>query len=110
LAPGGSVIVNVGHPEGSDRLEKVLTATMRESFDHVVRVPTQPTNTQLVGSGAVPESLPADRMPADLRPAARRVDRAIAPGLVGGEVYTDDRAPVEWLIDASILKVAADGG
>ena len=28
LAPGGSVIVNLGHPEGHDELEKVLTATM----------------------------------------------------------------------------------
>ena len=26
-----------------------------------------------------------------------------------GAVYTDDRAPVEWLIDASIVQVAADG-
>src|SRR5215217_8247300 len=28
LAPGGVIVVNVGHPEGSDRLEKVLSATM----------------------------------------------------------------------------------
>jgi hypothetical protein len=33
----------------------------------------------------------------------------LAPALPGGEVYTDDRAPVEWLIDASIVQVAADG-
>ena len=30
LAPGGVVIVNVGHPEGSTKLQKVLAATMRE--------------------------------------------------------------------------------
>ena len=29
--------------------------------------------------------------------------------LPGGDVYTDDRAPVEWLIDASIVHVAAEG-
>ena len=29
--------------------------------------------------------------------------------LAGGSVYTDDRAPVEWLIDASIVHVAAEG-
>jgi len=29
--------------------------------------------------------------------------------LGGGEVYTDDRAPVEWLIDTSIVKAAARG-
>jgi hypothetical protein len=35
--------------------------------------------------------------------AAREVD----PPLNGGEVYTDDRAPVEWLIDKSIVDYAA---
>jgi hypothetical protein len=30
--------------------------------------------------------------------------------LTGGDVFTDDRAPVEWLIDASIVKYAAGGG
>ena len=33
----------------------------------------------------------------------------LAPALPGGAVYTDDRAPVEWLIDASIVHVAAEG-
>ncbi len=32
LEPGGVVIVNAGHPEGQDDLEKVLTATMSEVF------------------------------------------------------------------------------
>jgi MFS family permease len=30
----------------------------------------------------------------------------LAPRLPGGEVYTDDRAPVEWLIDSSLLDYA----
>ncbi len=42
-------------------------------------------------------------------PWRRRPRGACAPGLRGGTVYTDDRAPVEWLIDGSILKVAAEG-
>ena len=33
----------------------------------------------------------------------------LAPALEGGEVYTDDRAPVEWLVDKSIVDYAADG-
>ncbi len=33
----------------------------------------------------------------------------LEPGLTGGEVYTDDKAPVEWLIDKSIVDYAADG-
>jgi hypothetical protein len=35
-------------------------------------------------------------------------DRTTA-GLRGGAVYTDDKAPVEWLIDESIVQVAANG-
>ena len=31
------------------------------------------------------------------------------PRLPGGRVYTDDVAPVEWLVDASIVEVAAHG-
>ena len=34
----------------------------------------------------------------------------LAPRLRGGAVYTDDKAPVEWLIDKSIVEYAAGGG
>jgi hypothetical protein len=30
----------------------------------------------------------------------------LAPRLPGGEVYSDDRAPVEWLVDSSLLEYA----
>jgi hypothetical protein len=39
---------------------------------------------------------------------AARASQRIEPRLPGGEVYTDDRAPVEWLIDRSILGYAAE--
>ena len=41
LAPGGVVAINVGHPEGSDRLEKVLSATLRSVFANVARDPLE---------------------------------------------------------------------
>ena len=34
----------------------------------------------------------------------------MGPPLKGGTVYTDDHAPVEWLIDESIISYAAGGG
>ena len=37
----------------------------------------------------------------------RQVQR-LRPPLEGGRVYTDDKAPVEWLIDKSIVDYAAD--
>ena len=114
LAPGGVVIVNAGHPEGSDGLEKILAATMREAFPTVVRDPLEPTNTLLLGAAgdAGPAGLrrAAARLPGELRPLAVASAARLEPALRGGRVYTDDRAPVEWLIDASIVEYAAGGG
>jgi predicted membrane-bound spermidine synthase len=112
LAPGGALIVNVGHPEGEDQLERVLTATIGEVFPHVMRDPIEDTNTLLVASGSPLSATRLRRaalsLPAALRPTAlAAADRLEAP-LRGGEVYTDDRAPVEWLIDKSIVDYASE--
>ena len=112
LAPGGVVIVNAGHPEGNDDLEQVLAATMGEVFPTVLRDPIEPTNTLLLASDA-----PASReqmveavefLPPALDEIAIDEAEHVGPRLPGGAVYTDDRAPVEWLIDRSILGYAAD--
>ena len=52
LAPGGVVAINVGHPENSDKLEQVLTATLRDVFPNVARDPMEDTNTILMASDA----------------------------------------------------------
>jgi len=110
LVPGGAVIINVGHPEGSERLEQVLTATMGAAFPHVVRDPVTDTNTLLMGSTAAPSrarlEAAAERMPPELRAVAREDARRLAPPLTGGDVYTDDKAPVEWLVDKSLIDYA----
>ena len=50
LAPGGVVVVNVGHPEGNDELETVLGSTMAAVFPTVLRDPVEEANTLLLGS------------------------------------------------------------
>ncbi len=114
LAPGGVLIVNAGHPVGSDDLEKVLTATMRTAFPHVARDPIEPTNTLLVASerpiDASRLARNARALPSDLRATAANAALRLEPPLRGGNVYTDDRAPVEWLIDRSIVEYAAGSG
>ena len=111
LAPGGVLIVNAGHPEGQDDLEKVLTATMAEAFPHLLRHPIEPTNTLIVASESpVSAELLRARipsLPAGLRPTALEAAAEIEAPLRGGSVYTDDKAPVEWLIDKSIVDYAA---
>jgi spermidine synthase len=111
LTPGGVVIVNAGHPRGQDDLEKVLSATMGAVFPHLARDPIESTNTLVLGSQRAPSSQRLSRaaaqLPAGLRPLAHDSARRLAPPLRGGTVYSDDRAPVEWLIDRSIVGYAA---
>jgi spermidine synthase len=112
LAPGGVVIVNAGHPEDSDDLEQVLGRTLEEVFPTVLRDPIEPTNTLLVATEA-PASAErlqdaARELPLELENLALVEAARLGPRLEGGAVYHDDRAPVEWLIDRSILGYAAD--
>ena len=47
------------------------------------------------------------RLPEALRPTAVAAAGRLERPLRGGDVYTDDKAPVEWLIDKSIVQFAA---
>jgi len=70
------------------------------------------TNTQLVASDAPLSArrlaAARARLPVPLRPVAAVTAARLAERLPGGRVYTDDVAPVEWLIDASIVSYAAE--
>jgi spermidine synthase len=111
LSSDGVLVLNAGHPEGQDGFEKVLSATIAEVFPHVLRDPVQPTNTLIFASrsplSATRLRRNAVRLPPALRPTAVSAAQRIQPRLRGGDVYTDDKAPVEWLIDKSIVDYAA---
>jgi hypothetical protein len=72
-----------------------------------MRDPVKPTNTLVVASRAPlsEAALRTGRVPLELRAAA--ASQTLEPPLPGGSVYTDDKAPVEWLIDKSIVDYAA---
>ncbi len=112
LAPGGVVVVNVGHPEGNDDLEQVVGRTMADVFGTVLRDPIKDSNTLLLGTegnasgGKLLERRPL--LPQLLQNQAAIEAARLEPRLPGGEVYTDDHAPVEWLTDRAILGYAAD--
>lgn len=112
LEPGGLVIVNVGHPQGSTSLERALGATMRAVFGYgaVWRDPAQSVNTMLVGTTSTDPAgrlrAAAAMLPADLAPVVSAAAGRIIPALTGGQVFTDDRAPVEWLVDLSLAEQA----
>jgi spermidine synthase len=109
LNPGGLFVVNVGHLPDSDALEKVVSATLRAVFPDVVRDPVSTTNSEVVASDQPlsPARLAqAAAETPELGPLGAGVAARLAPALAGGSVYTDDRAPVEWLTDLSILRYA----
>ena len=112
LRPGGVLVVNAGHPEGQDELEKVLTATIAEVFPHVLRDPIEPTNTLITASerplSAERLRRAVPRLPGGLRGTALAAAGRLEEPLRGGTVYHDDKAPVEWLIDKSIVDYASD--
>ena len=61
--------------------------------------------------GTTSEGDPADRLrdadvPGEVRTVSNATADRLETGLSGGTVYTDDRAPVEWLVDASLAEVA----
>ena len=113
LRPGGVLVVNAGHPVGQTELERTLTASIATAFPNVRRDPTEPTNTLLVASVArvtrerLERNVPA--LPPGLRPLAAETAARLAPPFRGGTPYTDDKAPVEWLIDRSIVSYASQG-
>jgi spermidine synthase len=108
LRAGGMIVVNVGHLPDSNAVEKVVSATLHSVFPVVMRDPVDSTNSLVIGSDApVPGSaLRSAAAPSGMGPLARSVAGRITPALQGGPVYTDDRAPVEWLTDLSILRYA----
>ena len=69
LNPGGTVIVNAGHPEGSRELEKVLAAGVRSEFEHLVAFDITEISTLLIAadrppSGSAGAGADGDRAPA----------------------------------------------
>ncbi len=83
---------------------------MADVFRTVLRDPLEDSNTLLLGSDAPAsqEQLLAAiaMLPDDLKNLAAIESQRIGPMLSGGPVYSDDKAPVEWLIDKSILGYA----
>ena len=74
LNPGGMVIVNVGHIPSSNRLEQVVSRTLRAVFADTERDRVSATNSLVIGSDA-----PVSRARLDGGPHRGSVDAAAAP-------------------------------
>ncbi|MFC1959548.1 spermidine synthase [Chloroflexota bacterium] len=118
LAVDGVVMINVGRAATDRRFVDAIAATMLEVFPavHAIDVPYS-FNTMLVGTQTVTD--PADLMqnlallPADTHPLLRDTLALAYQSLVGvtpsDVIFTDDRAPVETMINAMILDFILEG-
>jgi predicted membrane-bound spermidine synthase len=125
LTPGGVAVVNAGRPGTDYRLANVLASTMSSVFPQVymIDVPAN-SNTMLIG---VPASVGdgVQNFAANLERIQDPTLRAVMQMALETNsakkpvrlwqptdetrVFTDDKAPVEWVIDQIIVNVVNEG-
>lgn len=117
LTPEGVAVVNAGRTEDDFRLVEVIAATMDAVFDDVYLIDVEDFNNTMVIGVNGESSVEAfyDNVEAMTSGTLLRQvgDSSIRYGTVrrwdGDEmVFTDDKAPVEWVVDQIILQEAQD--
>jgi predicted membrane-bound spermidine synthase len=119
LTENGVVAINVGRTPADRRLVDALTATLLEVFPsvHAMDVPysfntilvatVQPTADANLARNLA--ALPAEASPL-LRDTLALATNAIVPAQPSDTIFTDDRAPVETLVDSLVLNFLLSGG
>jgi spermidine synthase len=115
----GVVAINVGRTDTDRRLVEALTATLLEVYPtvHTIDVPLsfntiliatrQPTIASNLADNLA--ALPADASPL-LRDTLALAVRSLVPTRRGDLVFTDNRAPVETLVDSLVINFLLSGG
>jgi spermidine synthase len=121
LTDSGVLTINVGSVPGDRRLIDGLATTMATVFPsiHVMNIPgtlntmifatrqpTAPENfavnlTQLAGRGDIHPLLLT---------AMQTTFANLQPGYATTQVFTDDRAPIEWIVNDMVVRFALSGG
>ena len=119
LAPNGVMVINVGRTSTDRRLVDALTNTLQYVFPsiHAMDVPYS-FNTILIASNQPTQdaNLSANlaRLPADANPLLLQVladsSAALVPIETNDIVFTDDRAPVETVVDTLLVDFLLGGG
>jgi len=107
LAPNGVVAINVGTPPGEDEVVDRIASTMRSVFPAVLNARYGEFNSVLLGfrdpAAATDARARLATATGDTAIAARILSPLLTPVAPGGEVFTDDHAPVEKMTDGAIL-------
>ncbi len=119
LTPDGVAMINAGRTGSDTRLVEALANTMLQVFPHVyvIDVPTM-ANSMVIGTKQQDTSINyfVQNASAITDPTLKQVfDASVQKGNIreikpnaAGMVFTDDRAPVEEVIDQIILGVVGD--
>jgi spermidine synthase len=105
LTPGGLLALNVATLPGDSRLRDELAGTVATVFSEVRVWPVLRFNHFVIGLTRPLRGLRPVPVLGDL--LARQLSDPIA---ASATPWTDDHAPVEWVIDRMILEYAARGG
>ncbi len=117
LEPNGVVMINAGRTATDYRLVDAIAATMRTVYPHVYTIDVAGTgNTMIIGSmqddgvahfqanaAAIHQPLLQQVFALSLDPKIGKMREFTPADAAGHPVFTDDRAPVEEVIDQLIL-------
>ena len=113
LNPGGIVALNVASLPRDHALVEQTAGTLATVFDHAYRWQALRFNALVLGSDRPLGSAvltDAHRLaPARLGPLVNLLERQVEPVAPVGDPWTDDRAPVEWIVDKMIVNAAREG-
>lgn len=119
LEDDGIMAVNVGRAPNDRSLVDAVTATMLRVFPsvHTIDVPAslnsvlvatmQPTDSDFLSQNI--EKLPEDAHPLLKRSMAEAVS-SLVPTVAGDVVFTDQRAPVETIVDSLVIRYLLSEG
>ena len=109
LRPGGAVVLNVGRDGKRDQLVHAIGRTLTTVFDHLQRADVaNRSNAFLVATDHAPDRMVGlEALELD-RAAHRHLEKLNAPTPFrpdpNAPLLTDDRAPVEWITDLTLIK------
>lgn len=117
LEPGGVAVINVGRTDTDYRLVDAVSSTMRDVFPSVYLIDTERYTNTIVIATRDATSLETFTESVRNQPEGSLVRQVGEASIATGNlrevtevttVFTDDHAPVEWVIDQIILNAARE--
>lgn len=121
LTENGVLAINIGRAPSDRRLINDLAATIRtvlpsthvmdipNTFNSILYATKQPTSMETLAINLSLLKSDPHAPPLLLQAGQVAVD-GLQPDPIGGEVYTDDRSPVEWVTNSLVINFILGGG